>query len=413
MKKSIFIASFFLLLVVGWIGSGQLSNNVIAQDDNTQEVPETETSYSTNAENNQSEEFKFSVETKVFTSKLIDQSIELQGQTIHNKKIDVKSETSGNIDSIEFSRGDKVSQNAEMITISLEDRNEKLLSAKKDLERLSKELILNEKNRDNLLRQNVERIELYEIEYASAKQLIDKGLSSKSKLSLASFNLANAKADKEDIKIKFESTLANLEAQISNVKSVLKNIKLDIDKTSIKAPFDGIISEKMVEETEFISLGTPLFTIIDLDPIKIEGYLSEFDINKVSVGTKAIIEDSNGIKKNGIISFISPSAETSTRTFEITIEADNKDLSYKSGITTKIIIKGSELKAHKIPPSILTLLDDGTVGVKAVDSDNNVTFYPTKTIKDTIDGMWVSGLPEKVNLIVSGQEYISIGEKIN
>ena len=413
MKKSIFIASFILLLVVGWIGSGQFSNKVIAQDDNTQEVPETETSYSKNAENNKDEEFTFSVETKVFTSKLIDQSIELQGQTIHNKKIDVKSETSGNIDSIEFSRGDKVSQNAKMITISLEDRNEKLLSAKKDLERLSKELILNEKNRDNLLRQNVERIELYEIEYASAKQLIDKGLSSKSKLSLASFNLANAKADKEDIKIKFESTLANLEAQISNVKSVLKNIKLDIDKTSIKAPFDGIISEKMVEETEFISLGTPLFTIIDLDPIKIEGYLSEFDINKVSVGTKAIIEDSNGIKKNGIISFISPSAETSTRTFEITIEADNKDLSYKSGITTKIIIKGSELKAHKIPPSILTLLDDGTVGVKAVDSDNNVTFYPTKTIKDTIDGMWVSGLPEKVNLIVSGQEYISIGEKIN
>ena len=169
----------------------------------------------------------------------------------------------------------------------------------------------------------------------------------------------------------------------------------------------------MVEETEFISIGTPLFTIIDLDPIKIEGYLSEFDVNKVSVGTKALIEDSNGIKKNGIISFISPSAETSTRTFEITIEADNKDLSYKSGITTKIIIKGSELKAHKIPPSILTLLDDGTVGVKAVGNDNKVTFYPIKTIKDTIDGMWVSGLPEKVNLIVSGQEYISIGETIN
>ena len=413
MKKSILIATFILLLVVGWIGSGQFSNNVVAQDEETQEVSKTETSYSENSENNESEEFTFSVETKIFTSSLIDQSIELQGQTIHNKKIDVKSETSGKINSIEFSRGDNVSENSEMITISLEDRKEKLLSAEKDLERLSKEIILNEKNRDNLLRQNIERIELYEIEYASAKQLIDKGLSSKSKLSLASFNLANAKADREDIKIKFESTLASLEAQITNVKSVLKNIKLDINKTSIKAPFDGIISEKMVEETEFISVGTPLFSIIDLDPIKIEGYLSEFDVNKVSVGTKAFIEDSNGIKKSGIISFISPSAETSTRTFEITIEADNKDLSYKSGITTKIVIKGSELKAHKIPPSILTLLDDGTVGVKAVDNENMVTFYPTKTIKDTIDGMWVSGLPEKVNLIVSGQEYISLGDTVD
>ena len=412
MKRSILIAFVILAAVVGWIGSGQFSN-VVAQDDSTKNIAKTESDYSDDPTDNESKDITFSVETKIFTSNLIDQSIELQGQTIHNKKIDVKSETSGNIDSIEFARGDKVSLNSKMISISLEDRNEKLLSAQKDLERLAKELILNEKNRDNLLRQNVERIQLYELEYASAKQLIDKGLSSKSKLSLASFNLANAKADKEDIKIKFESTLASLEAQISNVKSVLKNIKLDIEKTIIKAPFDGIISEKMVEESEFISIGTPLFTIIDLDPIKIEGYLSEFDVNKVSVGTKAIIEDSNGIKKNGIISFISPSAETSTRTFEITIQADNKDLSYKSGITTKIIIKGSELKAHKIPPSILTLLDDGTVGVKAVDNDNKVTFYPTKTIKDTIDGMWVSGLPEKVNLIVSGQEYISIGETIN
>ena len=418
MKRSIIVAFLILACVVGWLLSGQITS-VNAQDEaksNETKNKETNTYKSTdNTTDNttDNEELVFSVETKIFKANLIDQSIELQGQTIHNKKIDVKSETSGNISELNFSRGDKVNKNLSLVLISMNDRKEKLLSAQKDLERLSKELILNEKNRDNLLRQNIEKIKLYEIEYASAKQLIDKGLSSKSKLSLASFNLANAEADREDIKIKFESTLANLEAQISNVKSLLKNIKLDIAKTNISAPFDGIISEKMVEETEFISVGTPLFTIIDLDPIKIEGYLSEFDVNKVSVGTNAIIEDSNGIKKNGTITFISPSAEISTRTFEITIEANNKDLTYKSGITTKIIIKGSELKAHKIPPSILTLLDDGTVGVKAVNKENNVVFYPTKTIKDTIDGMWVSGLPESVNLIISGQEYISIGEKIN
>tara|TARA_Y100000590_G_scaffold396647_1_gene477514 strand:- start:531 stop:1775 length:1245 start_codon:yes stop_codon:yes gene_type:complete len=414
MKRSIIVAFLILAGVIGWLISGQITN-VNAQDEtntNSQESNES-TTYETTDISNKDEEIVFSVETKIFNSSLIDQSIELQGQTIHHKKIDVKSETSGNINKLNFSRGDKVNKNSDLVLISMDDRKEKLFSAQKDLERLSKELILNEKNRDNLLRQNIEKIKLYEIEYASAKQLIDKGLSSKSKLTLASFNLAEAEADREDIKIKFESTLANLEAQISNVKSLLKNIKLDIAKTNISAPFDGIISQIMVEETEFISIGTPLFTIIDLDPIKIEGYLSEFDINKVSVGTNAIIEDSNGIKKNGTITFISPSAETSTRTFEITIEADNKDLTYKSGITTKIIIKGSELKAHKIPPSILTLLDDGTVGVKAVNKENNVVFYPIKTIKDTIDGMWVSGLPETVNLIISGQEYISIGEKIN
>jgi len=408
MKKSIFIAAFILLLVVGWIGSGQFTN-VKAQD---------ESSKSVKSEDITTEEIKIEdsgnkVEIKEFKYSQIDQSIELQGQTTHNKKIDVKSETTGNIISITFNRGDKVSKGDDLIKISIENREELLNSAKKDLERLNKELELNEKNRINRLSQNKELIKLYEIEFASAKQLIDKGLSSKSKLSLASFNLANARSDQEDIMINFESQQASIEAQIANVISQLKNIELDIKKTFINSPFTGIISDKMVEESEYITPGSLLFTIIDLNPIKVQGYLSEFDVNKVNLSTKAVIENTNGIKKEGKISFISPSAETSTRTFEITIEADNSDLSFKSGITTKITIAGSELKAHKIPPSILTLQDDGTVGVKAVNNDNIVVFFPTTSVKDTIDGIWVSGLPDTVKLIVTGQEYVAIGESIS
>ena len=408
MKKSIFIASFILLVVVGWIGSGQFTN-VNAQDDSSASTD----SDTESVEKVVIEDSGNKVELKEFNFSQIDQSIELQGQTTHNKKIDVKSETTGNITNIAFKRGDKVSKGEELIKISIENRKELLNSARKDLERLNKELELNEKNKINRLSQNKELIKLYEIEFASAKQLIDKGLSSKSKLSLASFNLANARSDQEDILINFESQQSSIEAQIANVKSQLKNIELDINNTVINSPFSGIISDKMIEETEYITPGNIMFTIIDLNPIKIQGYLSEFDVNKVSLGTKAIIENTNGVKKNGTISFISPSAETSTRTFEITIEADNADLSFKSGITTKITIAGSELKAHKIPPSILTLQDDGTVGVKAVNDENIVIFYPTISVKDTIDGIWVSGLPDKVNLIVTGQEYVAIGESVS
>jgi multidrug efflux system membrane fusion protein len=408
MKKSIFIAFSILLIVVGWIGSGQFTN-VNAQDD-TSTINESNTEA---VEKIVVEDTGSKVEVKEFIFSQIDQSIELQGQTTHNKKIDVKSETTGNIINIAFKRGDKVSKGEELIKISIENRKELLNSAKKDLDRLNKELELNEKNKINRLSQNKELIKLYEIEFASAKQLIDKGLSSKSKLSLASFNLANARSDQEDILITFESQQSSIGEQIANVRSQLKNNELDIDKTVINSPFSGIISDKMIEESEYITPGNIMFTIIDLNPIKIQGYLSEFDVNKVSLGTKAIIENTNGLKKTGTISFISPSAETSTRTFEITIEADNADLSFKSGITTKITIAGSELKAHKIPPSILTLQDDGTVGVKAVNDENIVIFYPTTSVKDTIDGIWVSGLPDKVNLIVTGQEYVAVGESVS
>jgi len=76
------------------------------------------------------------------------------------------------------------------------------------------------------------------------------------------------------------------------------------------------------------------------------------------------------------------------------------------------MIEGSELLAHKIPPSILTLQDEGTIGVKTLDENNTVIFYPIQKVKDTIDGMWVSGLPNEINLIISGQEYVSLGQII-
>ena len=408
MKKSIIFAILILLITVGWLGSGQIGK-VNAKD---KELPKNETNEIILDDVNEAKANVIKVETKKFIAEQIDQSIILQGQTIYNKKIDVKSETTGNVISVNFKRGDKVKANKNLLNISLENRKEQLLSVEKDINRLKKELIINVKNRDNLLSKNSELINLYKIEYLSAKQLIDKGLSSKSKLSLASFNLANAKSDQIDINLKYESQLLNLESQIASYKSQLKKINLDIENTKISAPFDGIITNKNIEVSDYVTPGNILLTIVNLNPIKVQGYLSEFDINKVQKNTKASIENINGIKKVGNITFISPSAETSTRTFEITIEADNSDLSFKSGITATIKIEGSELLAHKISPSILTLQDDGSVGVKALDENNTVIFYPIQTVKDTADGMWVSGLPNEINLIISGQEYVTVDQKI-
>ena len=360
MKKSVIFAILILLLTFGWLASGQLGKAKIKNDNSKAEIDIDIVEINSNEKDITN---NIKVETRVYIAKKIDQSIILQGQTIYNKKVNIKSETVGNITNIYFNRGNQVKKNEPLVEISKENRIELHNSAK-------------------------ELIKLYEIEYSSTKKLIDKGLSSKSKLGLASYNLAKAKSE-------------------------LKNIELDIENTKILSPFNGIVTNKKIEISDYVTPGTILLTIVNLNPIKIQGYLSEFDLNKIQLNTKALIENTNGIKKNGKITFISPSAETNTRTFEIEIEADNSDLAYKSGITTSIVIEGSELLAHKIPPSILTLQDDGTIGVKALNDKSVIVFYPIQKVKDTIDGMWVSGLPNEVNLIISGQEYVSTGQIID
>ena len=61
MKRSIFIAFIILAAVVGWIGSGQFTNNVVAQDEDTETSTQTGTSYSQDAENNDNKDFTFEI----------------------------------------------------------------------------------------------------------------------------------------------------------------------------------------------------------------------------------------------------------------------------------------------------------------------------------------------------------------
>ena len=422
MKKSIIVAIIILLLVIGWFLSGRYFNGSQYESENLSKTNQENEDINKNSQNlNQ-----IIVETNFSKFETIDQSIVLQGQTISNRSIDIKSQTTGNVIKKTFKRGDNLNKNDTLIKISIEDRNELLNSLKKEFSKIEKEIILEKETKENNIIKTNEQIKLYDeqikvfqIEYNTAKELVDKGLGSESKLNIASFNLTQAKTNLiqtktnvKEIDINYKTQSINLESQLENVKSKIKNIELDIDNTIIKTPFDGIIQASYVEEGDYIRPGDIIANIVDLNPIKIQGYLSESDINKIDIGTNAIIMVSNSLKKEGKITFISPVAETNTRTFEFIIEAENNDLLFKSGLTTSITINIDSVKAHKISPSILTLKDDGTVGIKALDDKNRVIFYSIENVKDTVDGMWVKGLPERVTIITSGQEYVNEGQII-
>ena len=58
-------------------------------------------------------------------------------------------------------------------------------------------------------------------------------------------------------------------------------------------------------------------------------------------------------------------------------------------------------------------MDNGEIGIKIVNNNNIVEFFPVEVVSDTNEGMWISGIPEVSNIIVVGQEYASVGKKVN
>ena len=73
-------------------------------------------------------------------------------------------------------------------------------------------------------------------------------------------------------------------------------------------------------------------------------------------------------------------------------------------------ISTQPILAHKITASVLLLTDEGNIGVRTVNSDSKVEFHSIKIIKDTADGLWVSGIPQFSNLIVQGQGFVENGQ---
>ena len=130
----------------------------------------------------------------------------------------------------------------------------------------------------------------------------------------------------------------------------------------------------------------------------------------VTEGTEAIAELLRGEEVKGRITFIAAAANQETRTFRMEMTLNNSDHQIKEGLTAKLKIPVQEASAYKVSPSILSLSDDGAVGVKIVNTDSKVEFLPIRLLKDTPEYLWIGGLPETVQIITVGQEFVVPGQ---
>ena len=181
----------------------------------------------------------------------------------------------------------------------------------------------------------------------------------------------------------------------------------------IVAPFSGYLETLRVEEGDFLNTGAVCAALIDPDPMLIVADIAEKDIAQVQLGSEARAKLISGRYISGEVTFIASSADKNTRTFRVEISVDNEDRTIRDGVSAEICIKGKEEAAHKISPAILSLNDQGKLGVRTVTADNRVEFKEINILEDTNSGMWVSGLGEEARIITLGQEYVFQGQTVN
>ena len=186
---------------------------------------------------------------------------------------------------------------------------------------------------------------------------------------------------------------------------------VELNRTEVKAPFDGFV-EQIVKPGNFLERGQVCATIIQLDPISFIAGVPEYDINKVKIGQKVGVELVTGQSINGKLTFVSKSASPDTRTFVVESQIPNPDGNVKDGLTANMTIEIDKVMAHKISPSILLLNDEGKLGIRVVTKNDTAVFKQIDILEDSEDGLWVTNIPNTVEIIVQGQGFVEDGQKI-
>lgn len=210
-----------------------------------------------------------------------------------------------------------------------------------------------------------------------------------------------------------ESALTNARSARDAAQAELNRAQAAADRLRLKAPFAGIVDSVSVELGEWVQTGTPVATILALDPILVKAEVSEVDLSSVSVGSTAKVRLVNGTEMDGTVRLVAREASAQTRTFPVEIALPNPDLTLPSGMTAEVSLYAAPTRAVVVPRSIITLAEDGELGLRIVGPDNLAQFAAVKIIDDTPDGLVVTGVPEGVRIITAGQDLVSNGEKVD
>jgi HlyD family secretion protein len=191
-----------------------------------------------------------------------------------------------------------------------------------------------------------------------------------------------AKAAVEVARVDYNRYL-NQSDEISAAKANVQALQNTIDQAHIVAPFDGTVTDISAISNEKVASGATALRIDNLNNLIVGVSVSEVDINKVSVGQKAVVTfDALPNKKyEGQVSTISSAGTDNSGVidFNVTVKVLNADENVKPGFTAVVSIITSEVQNALLVPNAAVITRNGGSAVLLVNADNSISIVPIVT----------------------------------
>ncbi|NBC47761.1 MAG: efflux RND transporter periplasmic adaptor subunit [Gammaproteobacteria bacterium] len=293
----------------------------------------------------------------------IDREIVVQGELEPERRVTLRAETEGQVIGLPVEKGALVEAGELLVELAEDDRPEQLARAEAEVA--------------------ARRLEL-----TASEKLGSQGMQARTQIKSTQAALATAEAE-------------------------LARLRVDLDRLQIRAPFGGVVETREVELGSLLQRGDPVLELVDNSRLKAVGHVPQQSASALQLGQAVVVKLLDGSRAEGKLTYVARVADPQTRSFRVEAEIPNPDRALGSGVSAELSIKVGEESGHFVSPAVLTLDDQGRIGVRTVDTDDRVHFHPISLVRTQIDGVWVSGLPMTARIITQGQGFVTEGERVD
>lgn len=303
-------------------------------------------------------------------------------------QVQVGSQVSGQIKEVLADFNTEVRANQVIARIDPESFEARVAQAAAELEVAQAAVLVQraslERARTDTQRADISRVDA-EREYGRKRDLAERGVGSAAEKDRQEANALGAKAQLQGARAAgtmAEAQLANALAVVKQREAALRQARIDLERSYIRAPVDGVVILRNVDagQTVAASLQSPvLFTIAEtLTKMQVETSVDEADIGRLaeSMAASFTVDSLPGRTFEGSIRQIrkSPQVVQNVVTYTVVIAADNPDLKLLPGMTANVrIIVERRANALKLPNAALRFRAPAGAPVQAADGASQPT----------------------------------------
>jgi len=282
------------------------------------------------------------ITTAVVESRPLDRFLRVTGSLTADEQAEVSAETAGRVVATPVERGTRVTEGTLLVRISASETSAQLEEAEANAAQIEARLglapgapftadavpdVMNAKA----------NLQLAEAEFNRIKSLLDQKVVSQSEYDQRLTQVEAARQQHQAARNAAEQSYRSLQAARARITLAKKSVA----DTLVRAPFAGVVAERLVSAGDYVSRGTKVATVVRVDPLRVELTIPEQSVSLVTVGqlVRLSVDAYPGKEFTATIRFVSPSLRSDQRALTVEAVTANPDGLLKPGLFATALIK--------------------------------------------------------------------------